>query len=475
MNDLLSTLKKSLASLKEWIWSEPEPAEQKWQQVIRAVLRIHIILLREFQRDGITLRASALTYTVILSLVPTLALGTAVLKGLGAGDQMRQAAYRLVDQLESPTILGDTAEQQKIPTENLPIPDTKTEDRSPTTSPSFQHENNQEGLTVHLRKAIDKIFDYVESTNFATLGAFGILGLVITVIFVLDSIEQSMNAIWAAERERPLGRKIMDYLALMILLPVSINLAFATEATLQSPALLAHIHKILPPSLGHFLLNLLPIMLVVATFTILYRFIPNTRVKLLPALAGGFFGGVIWFMTQALYIKLQIGVSRYNAIYGSFATLPLLLLWIYLAWVIFLAGAEMAFAVQAWRNYQLEEAKLTPITRLALAFNILTTAYSDFKARKITDRASLAEQLRQPDKSLQSVLDELIQGGILRKITGKTTGYIPATPAEKMNPSEIVDLIFGNEVPPFRGSSLAMDALQGSRQALMGKKITGST
>lgn len=469
MEDLLGTLKKSLTSLKDWIWSGPEPTEQKWQKAIRAVFRIHIILLREFQRDGITLRASALTYTVVLSLVPTLALGTAVLKGLGAGDQMRQAAYRLIDQLESPAILGGSSgEQQKSPTENLPIPDTKTE------TPSTLHRtNNQEGLTVHLRKAIDKIFDYVESTNFATLGAFGILGLVITVIFVLDSIEQSMNAIWAAESGRPLGRKIMDYLALMILLPVSINLALATEATLQSPTLLAHIHKILPSALGHFLLNLLPIMLVVATFTILYRFIPNTRVKLLPALAGGFFGGVIWFMTQALYIKLQIGVSRYNAIYGSFATLPLLLLWIYLAWVIFLAGAEMAFAVQAWRNYQLEEAKLTPIMRLALAFNILNTVYTDFKVRKITDRASLAEQLRQPDKSIQSVLDELIQGGTLRKISGKTAGYIPATPAEKMNPSEIVDLIFGNEVPPFRGSSLAVDALQGSRHALLDKKITG--
>ncbi|NIA08826.1 MAG: hypothetical protein GWP10_03435, partial [Nitrospiraceae bacterium] len=84
-----------------WIWStSPAPNEQKWQRAMRALIRIHLIVLQEFRRDSITLRASALTYTVVLSMVPTLALGTAVLKGLGAGDQMRQAAYRLIDQLE---------------------------------------------------------------------------------------------------------------------------------------------------------------------------------------------------------------------------------------------------------------------------------------------------------------------------------------------------------------------------------------
>lgn len=474
MDTIIAKLRKAAGNLKEWIWAEPGPEEQKWQRALRAASRIHIILFREFQRDGIPLRASALTFTVVLSLVPTLALGTAVLKGLGAGNQMRQAAYRFIDRLESPAALESLLEQPKSSEDILVFPDTETESRpeAPPT-PDAEQKKGQETLTAHLRTAVDKIFDYVDSTNFAALGAFGIFFLIITVISVLDSIEQSMNAIWAVQSSRPMGRKIMDYLALMIILPVSINLAFATETTLQSPALLAHLQKIMPLALGRFLLNLLPIILVVASFTILYRFLPNTKVRLLPAAAGGLFGGIIWFMSQTLYIKLQIGVARYNAIYGSFATVPLFLLWIYLAWIIFLAGAEMAFAFQAWRHYQIKETKLTPRMRLALAFNIMTAVYTDFKSRKTTDRGSLARQLRQPDGDIRSVLEDLVEGGVLREITEKTIGYLPAAPAEKIDPPEIADLILGAETPGAQQNPLATEALQAARSALAGKKITG--
>ena len=328
-------------------------------------------------------------------------------------------------------------------------------------------------MTGHLRKAVDQLFDYVDRIDFATLGIVGILFLLITVIFVLDSIEQSMNAIWGAKSQRPLSRKIMDYLGMMIVGPLAVIVAFAFDAAIRKPAWLDHLPWFLPVAdAGRFFLSLMPIFLVVTTFAILYRILPNAKVKFWPAFIGGLFGGIIWVLVQDLYVNLQIGVARYNAIYGSFATLPLFLLWIYIGWTVFLAGAEMSFAVQTWRYYQLKDEKYSPIARLALAFNIIETTLDDFRNRKVTDLENLTERLEQPDNFIESVLDDLIEAEIIRHADCQNESYLPGAPAEKITPIEIVDLIFGTEVPPLRRSSLAIEALQAARNALDGKKIS---
>ena len=462
--DLSCRLRRACGSLMAWVWSTPGPDEQKWLKLIRIVIRIHLIVFQEFQRDLITLRASALTFTVVLSLVPMLALGTAVLKGLGAGDQMREAAYKFIDQFEL-SVAKESGEQ--INTAAGPVPALRPDmDMATAVKPA------QKGLTVHLRKAVDQIFDYVDRTNFATLGAFGILGLVIAAIFVLSSIEQAMNAIWQAESSRPIGRKIMDYLALMILLPVSINTVMATMATLQSQALLVRLQGMLPGTwMGPLLLNMVPIVLLIATFTILYRFLPNTKVNISSALIGGVCGGLGWLLIQVIYIKLQIGVARYNAIYGSFATLPLFLVWMQMGWVVFLAGAEMAFAVHVWRNYLWKGTMLSPSNQMALAFDIMETTLADFHERRVTDRTSLARRLKQPDAYVASVLKSLLTKGLLRGVDGEKDRFVPAAPAEEINPAEIVDLIYGTEVPPSPGGHMAEEGLKAARSVMAEKKM----
>lgn len=466
---LLDRVSKIWSSFITWVWTAPDSGKGNLFNLIKAFVRIVFIVIREFQRDRITLRASALTFTIVLSLVPVLALGTAVLKGLGGGNQMRQAAYRFIEQLEekpapTPEFSNNTEEAVETPT-GIQSTDKPTKNSSEDAKQAVT-------LTSHLRKAVDQIFDYVNRTNFAALGAFGVVGLVLAVLSVLGSIEQSMNTIWQTDSGRPLGRRLIDYLALMILLPITINLALATETTLQSPDLLARFRGILPIAwLGHFLLSMLPMIAIIATFTIFYRFIPNTKVRFLPALAGGILGGLGWLLVQMAYIRLQIGVARYNAIYGSFATLPLLLMWIYIGWVVFLAGAETAFAAQVWRRYIWKEVTITPIVRLAMAFDIIGVVLADFHARRISDPASLARQLGQSFISVNEVIAELQNGGILRQVDGETFGYVPAAPEEEIQPAEIIDLILGANVPSIAGGSLATEALNAARLSLAGKKI----
>ena len=449
-----------------WIWRNSAPNDQFGTRILRAVCRIIFIVTREAQEDKVTLRASALTFTVVLSLVPMLALGTAVLKGLGAGDQMRVAAYTFIEQFES------AAENLEfIPGQDQPPAAEKPEKDSTRVQGNADQGTEEESpsgnLTGHLHNAVDQIFDYVDRTNFATLGTFGILGMVLAALGVLGSIEQSMNAIWQTRRGRALGRKIIDYMALMILLPISVNLALATSTTLQSTTLYSRIQEIVPIVMFGFFLKLLPVLILILTFTLLYRFIPNIKVEFIPAIAGGIFGGFSWYLVQIVYIKLQIGVAKYNAIYGSFATLPLFFLWIYVAWVVFLLGAEVAFAFQYWKQYQWEKVRLSPVIRLAMAFDVMEAALNDFSARRVTNKSSLARHLGKADNSISVIVNELVEGGMLRQVAGKLEGYVPAAPSAQLKPVEIMDIIFGKDIPEIlKGCGLANKALKAARQSL---------
>ena len=449
---------------REWLWAAPSSSLPWWQQCLQALLRILIIFFRESYRDALALRASALTFTVILSLVPMLALGTAVLKGLGAGGQVKLAAHRLVDRLETssePILFEAEVEDDAVTMQSAP-------------AYAKAKEAERRSLTVHLRRAIDQVFGYVDRTNFAALGILGIIGLFLTLIVVLDSIESSMNAIWQAPAERPLGRKIMNYLAFVVLMPLAINLSLAAETLLESETLRHAIEAYLPiTGLTEFTLSLMPLVLLVSSFTLLYRYLPNTRVKTLAALAGGVFGAALWLLVLSLYVNLQVGVTRYNAIYGSFATLPLFLLWVQLCWVIFLAGAEMAFAVQNWAGYRPESRPLTPVNRLALAYSIIAMAHNDLTNRRVTEPPALAAQLGEPETVVLEIVEMLEKAGILRRTAEEEQQYVLGAPADKLNPVEIVDLVFGTEVPPMRGSSLAIEALQAGREAVKNKKIVG--
>ncbi|ADH86421.1 YihY/virulence factor BrkB family protein [Desulfurivibrio alkaliphilus] len=464
MIPLPGELYRKAQQLPAWIRREPEVGENPWVRRLRELLLVLLIFGREFNRDRIPLRASALTFTIMLSLVPTLALGTAVLKGLGADDQMRQAAHRFIDQMEASTaIWGESGEM---------VPNGNDHSAPPATAEQLP------GTTDHLREAVDQIFAYVDRTDFTTLGAFGVVGLVAAVIIVLGSIERSMNAIWQAGGGRPMGRRMMDYLALMIMLPLAVNLTLATEATLQSEALQERLQFFLPMGLlESILLDLLPLLLLTLTFTLLYRFLPATRVNFTPALIGGLFGAVLWLVVQGLYLKMQIGVARYNAIYGSFATLPLFLVWLQLCWIIFLAGAEMSFATQVRRNYRWDDDELSPANRLTLAFTMLMGVHNQFQHRRPAAPALLAAELHQPEGVITQVAGQLADRGLLRYYQDPASGshgYLPGTPLEKVEPTEVLDLILGTDIPPQTGAPLAQAAVTAAREALAGKKLVGA-
>ena len=488
-----------LEKVMAWIWTIPTAEDRGARNFLRAALRIHIIVFQEFINDKIPLRSSALTFIVVLSMVPVLALGTSILKGLGVGGEMRETAHSFIATLET------TA---RIPMPDLFLPQTSqapasveaeepavddVEDMvlepdsniwgqtepvvSPAKPPSKPEPVVQTeappavSFTGHLNKAVDLVFDYVDKTNFAALGAIGILILLFVVFSVLNSIEDTMNAIWQTKQKRSAGRKMMDYLALMLIMPLVLNLGVAAMAILQSKMLLSMLQHWLP-WVGPQLLNLLPVLAIVATFTIFYSFLPNTRVSHKAAIIGGIIGGIGWLMIQVLYFKLQIGVVNYNAIYGSFATLPLFLLWIHISWMVFLAGAEVSFAVQVWDRYLWQKHRLTPIERLGLAYDIVSVTANDYHDKSITTKDHLLKALKQPDAYIQEVLDDLTKAGILRFVQDDSQGYVPSGPIAELSPLEIAELILGEETEQLSENNLALEILAAASKTLAKKKIT---
>ncbi len=458
--------------MQQWAFSS-RPNESRPIAALRKWSRILFIMTHEFTEAAITLRASALTYTIILSMVPMLAMGTAILKGIGSDNQLRIAAYRLLDQLgpattekaaDTPGLLsgqnGRAATAQHPEQNNA----RQTVGVGVKTLP-----RNRQSLNSILRKALDTIFNYVDQTNFTALGAFGIVGLLLSIILVMSTIEEAMNVIWHCRTRRSFLRKTMDYLALLILLPISINVALAGEAVLKSPKIMAHIHILIPSVWAvTMLLKFLPFLFIVLSLMVMYLFFPNVKVKTHAAFIGAIFAALFWLIVQWIYFYLQIGVARYNAIYGSFASVPLFLIWIQVGWTFILSGAVLAYAVQNRKLYHLPGTSGTPQRKLQLAFDILDSVYSDFANREATtvERLARTHPGEQPG-DIMEVTGLLAEAGILHRTENGETTFVPATPSENLEAREIVRLVLGHEENlPTTGGRFSRDILQAAESAI---------
>jgi membrane protein len=278
-----------------------------------------------------------------------------------------------------------------------------------------------------------------------------------------------MNSIWHTSRGRSLFRKIMDYLALLVLLPVSINIAIAGDAVLESPRIMGYISTVIPSAWAvQMLFTLLPFAFITVSLMMMYLFFPHVRVKTLPAFCGAVFASIFWFIVQRGYIVLQIGVAKYNAIYGSFATVPLLLIWIQLGWTFILLGAVLAYAIQNHGYYRLPGVNSKPQQALQRAFDVLLVVYSNFTLAQSTSMDQLPESLPgEKEADLDRTVKLLVQGGLLHKNNENGSDKLtPSRPAEILTAKEVVHLVLGSDkVTDTVGGTLADQIIQAAEKA----------
>ena len=371
-------------------------------------LRIILLTLRGFDEDRCFSRASSLTFNTLLSIVPVAAILFGVAKGFGFESLLRRELLE-----------------------------------------KFPGQAQQEVLA----KVIGFAESMLETAKGGLIAGIGLVILFWSVINVLSQIEASLNDIWEIKEARSWGRKFSDYLALMLLSPLIFILSssatvFITTQITQLTNQIRLLGIISPLIFLSF--KFIPYVLIWILFTVIYILMPNTKVNLKAGLMAGIVAGTIFQIFQWAYISFQIGAAKYNAIYGSFAALPLFLMWVQISWWVVLFGAELSFANQNVDTYEYEpdSNKVSPAFKKVLTLQIAYLLIKNFAGgeRPLTD-TEISHQLKMPIRLVHNILYDLVQSRVITETRTKEDqkfGYQPARDINTLTIKYVVDAIDQN-------------------------------
>ncbi len=368
-------------------------------------LRILLAAGHGFVEHRGPLQASALTFYTLLSIVPVVALAFGIAKGFDFQSVLQQ---RLLE---------------KFP--------------------------GQEEILANVFSFANAL---LAKTKGGLVAGVGVALLFWTIIKVVGNIESAFNAVWGVRRGRSFSRKITDYLSVMFVSPVLLVVSGSATVFLASQAkVLTGKIEVLGALQPMFLfaLTYLPYAVMWLLFSFIYIFIPNTKVRWQSGLFAGILAGTVYQVVQWAYITFQVGVAEYNAIYGSFAALPLLLAWLQISWLIVLAGAEVSQAHQNADFLELapDAERVSPAFRKTLALwvtNRICRNFTDpgepFTARELHRITEI------PHRLLGSILQELKESGILVEVSGEQAretepGFLPAVDPERLTVSYVLEAL----------------------------------
>lgn len=380
--------------IKYLLW-EQNPAELSWlQRIILRQIQAVVLVGRDFSVNQCLLRASALTYYSMLSIVPLLALTFALLKAFGVQNALE------------PLIM--------------------------------------EKLNVGDGEAVRMIMGYINNTQVGKMGTFGLLFLLVAVISLLTNVEKSFNHIWGVKGVRPLLRRFADYLSVILVGPVLIISAISMTSSLASHGLVQKLMEMQLVGTAILLLfKVAPFVFMWLAFTVLYVFMSNIKVEWRAAFIGGVVGGTLWQLAQWAYVNFQVGVAKYNAIYGTMAALPVFMVWLYLSWVIVLFGLEVTYAKQnlrtSGRDLRGTEVSRNSYEQVAMAL-LVTLAGRFSRGEAAMSQEQLAKQLFIPPRLCRSILRLLVTVGFVSELCSQfgRCSYQLGRSAENLSLAEIL-------------------------------------
>lgn len=393
------------------IWKTPLDSLKGPKGFFSKCMRIGYLASRGFVKDKCTMRSSALTYYSLMAFVPLIALALAIAGGLGYQEYLEKELYsRFLDHEALNTI-------------------------------------------VSLSKNV------LEKTKGSLIAFLGILLIFWSLVKVLTHIEGAMNTIWQIKEHRSLRNKFTDYLSMMLLGPTFFLLSSSftffvirrLESFVQSLALAESLSKTVL-----FFLQLIPYGLICILFFMIYYFMPSRRVPFISTFIGAFLAGAFYQALSLGYFIFQIVVTRYSAIYGSFAFLPLFLIWLQLSWIIVLAGAEVSFAISHLKTYELEKRwkDLTIRVEIIISLWVVCETILCFEKQKgYLTKESISTQLKIPSDFINRIASNLVLLGILSEVkdANNKPALMPARPYQDLTIKDIVIAIEtkgeGGEVP----------------------------
>jgi len=395
---MLNLITSWSSRLDKLIWDTEPASLTRWQQRGIAALRIAYLTTRDVFFDGqLTLRAMSLVYTTLLSLVPLLAVSVSVLKGFGAHSQMEMALRNFLNPL------------------------------------------GERGVEI-----TSTIINFVEGISSGLLGSLGIATLLYTVISLMQKIESAFNFSWRVTEDRSFARRFSDYLSVVLIGPVLVFSAMGITATVTHSEIFLYLTN--NPGIG-FILNLVshivPYLLIILAFTMIYIYIPNTKVRFGPALIGASVAGVLWETVGWLFASF-ISSANYTAIYSAFATLFFFMIWLYISWTILLIGASIAFYYQnpEFRSRQRRQFNLSNRIKEKLALAVMARVASQYyRHRPALSLQDLAQDINIASDVLHPIINNLIDRRLLARTDSEPAGLIPALAPETMQIAEILSAV----------------------------------
>ncbi len=378
------------------IWKAESEGLSKTRRRSYGILKILIISVKGFIEDGCSVRASALTFFTLLSVVPIIALAFAIAKGFGLEELVER-------------VIKDT----------------------------FQAQPDLAGYLISFSSSM------LENTKGGLIAGIGVVMLLYSVFKLLSNIEEAFNFMWNIRVGRPLLRKVTDYVTIMIFTPIL--LIISSSATFFLTSQLDNMFSSLFSPFLNVIIKILPWVLMSVVFTILYLIMPNTRVEIMPSLISGVVTGCIFQIWQWIFVTFQMGAAEYGAIYGSFAALPLFLVWLQTSWIIVLVGCELTYSIQNVNNYATEHyaGSISMKLQKRVALLIMTKIIDRFQNdKKPLDSVQWSEELKISQKLFVYITGRLQEVGLLAEIKDENKSnpvFIPAADISKISVNTVCE------------------------------------
>lgn len=449
-----SSFQKVRSFLQKDVWDIEITALTSARRLLVRSVRVLQLVLNGFRRDECVLHASSLTFMTLLSFIPVLAIALSMARAFGDPNLLRDRAKEGLREwvlgAEEPRI-EEAADVESVPaaSDETASDDAEAvvllgEGERAAMMGMLRPEEGGDPLTLErLENMIDVAFERINHLNFGALGGIGVALLLWTVISTLSQVEAAFNRVWGVTKQRTLYRKFTDYLSVVVVVPLLLTAA----STIPATSLLSRLATAAggTPTVASFTVRFVRscgmLALVTLSLAFVLRFIPNTKVRFVPGICGGFIVAIAMTLWMRICLTFQIGLAKYSAFFGSFAVVPLLLFWVYVSWIILLVGAEFSFGLQNADTYRMEgDSRLASLrTRLKIAVDLAASA-----ARAVQQGDGLLRMAewnqghRIPVRLVNDVLDLLVRRDMLVETVSGSGEYAVRFDAAKATVASVL-------------------------------------
>jgi membrane protein len=408
-------------------------------------LHFWVLVGKSFIRNRCLIRASALSYSSLLALIPLLAVAISVTSSL-LKTQGEDKIYQAVDKFVS-YVMPPASVSTNGPAVSLNLSPGFSAALTPTNAVAGETATNAVAgadaadtrVLSAQKEAAKSIHDFIQRTRSGALGVVGMLLLVFVAIRMLANVEATFNDIWGVTRGRSWLWSTVLYWTTITLGPLALVGALGLAGSSHLHAVSAFFQQM--PVIGELVFQFVPLALLWLVFGLAYLLVPNTRVKFSAALVGGVVGGSLWHVNNLfgfLYVSRVVSNSK---IYGSLGLVPVFMIGLYFSWAILLFGAQVAYAFQNRKSY-LQDRLVENVNqrgREFVALRLMTLIGQRFQAGgRPATLAEISAELGVPGRLAQQVLQTLLGTRLVTETVGAETGYAPARPLDAINAWQIL-------------------------------------